>query len=149
MSLKENLMKHCWDFVTKKEQDLIQISQALQESLNAETKSSAGDKHETGRAMVQLEQEKLGKQLFELNQMKQILQKVGLAETKDKIRLGSWVKTNYNQFFIAISAGFLNSSEGKVFCISAASPIGQLLLGKQKGETFNLNGKQIKILEVN
>ncbi len=142
-------MKHCWKFVTKKEQGINKISQALQESLNAETKSSAGDKHETGRAMVQLEQEKLGKQLFELNQMKQILQRVDSVETTDKIRLGSWVKTDENQFFVAISAGYLDVPTGKVFCISAASPVGQLLLGKQKGDSFELNIKQIKILEVN
>ena len=36
-----------------------------QNGLQSESKSSAGDKHETGRAMLQLEAEKLGKQLQE------------------------------------------------------------------------------------
>ncbi len=39
-------------------------------ALFSETKSSAGDKHETGRAMLQLEMEKTSQQLAVINQMK-------------------------------------------------------------------------------
>lgn len=35
----------------------------IKEALFQDSKSTAGDKHETSRAMAQLEQEKLGKQL--------------------------------------------------------------------------------------
>ena len=65
-ALKKQVFDHCWDTVLKQEKSLLNRQQLLRESLESEQKSSAGDKHETGRAMVQLEQEKLGKQLHKL-----------------------------------------------------------------------------------
>ena len=50
--------------------------QSNQEALDSESKSSAGDKHETGRAMLQLEMEKAGQQLQEVEKMKLILEKI-------------------------------------------------------------------------
>ena len=52
----------------------------LQKSLTNETKSSAGDKHETGRAMAQLEQEKLSKALSQMMQLRNALSKVNPNE---------------------------------------------------------------------
>ena len=117
-------------------------------SLTSETKSSAGDKHETGRAMLQLEREKLGQQLAEAEKMRQTLSKVPLASKPDHIGLGSWVETSAAQYFLSISAGEYKEKQDSVYCISAATPIGQLLLGKSLGETITFNGKDIKILKV-
>ncbi|MWD30855.1 3-oxoacyl-ACP synthase, partial [Aquicoccus sp. SCR17] len=72
MQKKEQLLKFCWDYVDTRTERLKKSAAALQESLNSETKSSAGDKHETGRAMVQLEQEKLAQQLVELDRLKEV-----------------------------------------------------------------------------
>ena len=38
----------------------------IKEALFEEIKSSVGDKHETGRAMLQLEREKVGNQFYEV-----------------------------------------------------------------------------------
>lgn len=123
-------------------------SAELQESLGSETKSSAGDKHETGRAMVQLEQEKLGKQLVELDKTKAILQKVDVAKNADKIVLGSLVKTSGADYFIAVSTGVYTNEGTSIFCISPGAPIAQLLLGKEKGDKIVFNGKEIEVLDV-
>ena len=53
-----------------------QLQHLLNDALEAtagDTKSSAGDKHETSRAMAQLEQEKIGAQLGELSKLQEIL----------------------------------------------------------------------------
>ena len=61
--LKKSLFQHCLDHLNKNlvlyEKRKLEILAALE----SESKSSAGDKHETGRAMVQLEREKLGEQI--------------------------------------------------------------------------------------
>ncbi len=44
------------------------LNDALDSTAN-ETKSTAGDKHETGRAMAQLEQEKIGSQIAEITKL--------------------------------------------------------------------------------
>lgn len=146
--MKEQLLMFCWKHINDRTERLYQRRVSLQESLNSETKSSAGDKHETGRAMVQLEQEKLGKQLLELEKTKMVLQKVDIKKVPKKISLGSLIKTTSANYFIAVSAGIFNSTDLSVFCISAGSPIGKLLLGKQQGDLFSFNGKENSILEV-
>lgn len=146
--MKKDLLEFCWKQVDERTTRLKKQSDELQESLGSETKSSAGDKHETGRAMVQLEQEKLGQQLQELEATRSILKKINIEKPSDKIRLGSLVKTSMANYFIAISAGTFNCDDEVVYCISASAPIAQLLLGKEKGENFAFNGKEQSILEV-
>lgn len=60
MSLKEELYELCVDFVDSRLSTIQQTIESNQKALTSETKSSAGDKHETGRAMLQLEMEKAG-----------------------------------------------------------------------------------------
>lgn len=120
----------------------------LQESLGSETKSSAGDKHETGRAMVQLEQEKLGQQLQELETTRSVLNKINIDAPPNKVRLGSLVKTSMASYFVAISAGAFKYGDGVVYCISASAPIAKLLIGKEKGDNFVFNGTPQTILDV-
>ena len=72
--IKGELLAYCKQFVTDKLQNLNNRIQEVNHALLSETKSTAGDKHETGRAMVQLEREKLGSQLAELEKMENLLE---------------------------------------------------------------------------
>lgn len=146
--IKEQLLKFCWDYVGEKSQRLKNSHADLQESLDSETKNSTGDKHETGRAMVQLEQEKLAQQFTELEKTKNILQRVDIRIKSGTIGLGSLVRTNAADYFIAISAGVFKQEGKPIYCISQEAPIAQLLMGKKKGEIFVFNGNSHTVLEV-
>lgn len=149
MDVKEAARQYCWDYLTQKRTILQERRAALQESLQMETKSSAGDKHETGRAMVQLEQEKLAKQLLELDNMARVLDQVGIDSNSKKVGLGNLVRTNTAIYFIAISAGAVEIENTEtVFCVSARSPIAQAMLGKEEGFEFVFNGAKQRVLEV-
>ena len=91
------------------------IIASCKQDLNSETKSSAGDKHETGRAMLQLEMEKAGKQWVEVQQTQVLLSKVSIQPTKGPVRLGSLVHTSNGVFFLAVSIGKLDI-DGGAFC---------------------------------
>ena len=56
--------------------------QAAQASANEESKSSAGDKHETSKAMMQLEIEKLGTQLKEAEELSADFEKINFNKSK-------------------------------------------------------------------
>ena len=148
MVIKEQLLKFCWDYVGEKSQRLKNSHADLQESLDSETKNSTGDKHETGRAMVQLEQEKLAQQFMELEKIKNILQRVDVRKRTETIGLGSLAKTTAADYFIAISAGAFKQEGKPIYCVSQEAPIAQLLMGKKKGETFVFNGNSHTVLEV-
>lgn len=149
MELKEILLDFCWAHVNIKKDLLSKRSISLQESLNSETKSSAGDKHETGRAMVQLEQEKLGQQQVVLDQMQRVLQQINIESQNQKVGLGNLVKTTLGTYFIAIGAGVFKMENGEmVYCISANSPIAQLVMGKMPGASYVFRGNTHKILKI-
>lgn len=117
-------------------------------ALASETKSSAGDKHETGRAMLELEREKLGQQLVDAEKTMQLLHTVDIFSKKRTACLGSLVKTTGANYFLAISAGEYMSDPEKYYCISLNTPIGIMLLGKSVGDTIMFNNNEIEILEI-
>ena len=148
VDLKESLYQFCLSFVQERNARINSQINGIQEALGSETKSSAGDKHETGRAMLQLEREKLGQQLSEAEHMGRILGKVDISSKKTMASLGSLVKTTTANYFLAISAGEYKSGNGKNYCISLNTPIGIMLLGKTVGDTISFNGERIKILDI-
>ncbi len=148
MNVKQQLSEFCQEYVNGRTLRIQDSIKRIQESLNAETKSSAGDKHETGRAMLQLEREKLGQQLLEVERMAIILSRISVAIKTNAVVLGSWVKTSKRDYFLAISAGAFEGTPKPIYCISRATPIGKLLLGKSIGDVVDFNGEKIRISEI-
>lgn len=148
MTTKQELYDFCRAFVEDRIARIQNNIKGIQESLTSETKSSAGDKHETGRAMLQLEREKLGHQLAEAEKMKQTLAKVVLKDHLEVAQLGSLVKTSKADYFLAISAGEYKMEGQPVFCISIQTPIAQLLIGKSKQDIVMFNGSEITIIDI-
>lgn len=148
MSIKETLFKACETFVNERLQNVKQTISSNQNALQSETKSSAGDKHETGRAMLQLEMEKASQQLAGIAAMKAVLNKIDIAKQNNIAHLGSIIYTEKATYFLAISAGQIKVENTVYFAVSISSPIGKILLGKQKNENVVFNGNTIRILKI-
>ena len=148
MNLKQQLYQYCWTFIEDRFKTIQNNIEEIQKALNSETKSSAGDKHETGRAMLQLEREKLGLQLAEINKIKKALSRVNLDNTSNVITLGSIVFTNKLNYFISISAGKLVVDNEVFYAISANTPMGKLLIGKTAGDVIGFNKNTIEIKKI-
>ena len=147
VDLKKALYNSCVEFIEQREGTINQIINSNQSALTSETKSSAGDKHETGRAMLQLEMEKASQQLEGIHEMKLVLSKTKFDNTSEVVKLGSVVCTDQANYFLAISAGRLNVSNKIYYAVSSSSPIGKLMLGKKTGDVFVFR-KPIIIQEV-
>ena len=147
-NLKTELYLKCQVFVDARLKAIQNTIDEIQMSLTSETKSSAGDKHETGRAMLQLEREKAGQQLAEIQKLNQLLSKIDVSKTTSNIGLGSVVYTTQANYFIAISAGEINSSDQSFYAISANTPIAKLLLGKQVGDQIEFRSKCFEIITI-
>jgi transcription elongation GreA/GreB family factor len=145
---KPLLLAHCIELVDASIADIRkQMSELVTEAQN-DSKSTAGDKHETARAMMQLAQEQLGKQLQEAEYKRNTLSRLDVRSTQRLIAEGSLVTTSDNTLFIATPLGKIQFNEKDVFVISAQSPLGKLLLGKSAGETVSFNQRSITILDV-
>jgi len=147
-SLKEELYNQCLDYVNKRMEAAQQAINEAQKASNDDTKSSAGDKYETGRAMMQQETDRNMVQLNEANKLKVALTQISPAVLSEKAEAGSLVITGDGKFYIAVSAGILTVNKENYFAISPASPIGLRLKGLKAGDEFTLNGKlyQLKMV---
>ncbi|MGZ3925882.1 MAG: 3-oxoacyl-ACP synthase [Mucilaginibacter sp.] len=122
-----------------------QAIEATQQAANEETKSSAGDKYETGRAMMQQESDRNKAQLTEANKLMIALNHVPLNSISKTAETGSLIVTDNGRFYMAISAGTLVVNNESYFAVSPASPIGLKLKGQKAGDEFELNGKYYRI----
>lgn len=112
-----------------------------------DTKSSMGDKYETGREMLQQEINNLQIQLNEVLKQQDFLKTI-LVKPFDKSEKGAVVKTEKGLFFISVSLGEITFENQKTICISPESPLAKAMNGKQKGEIFSLNNMSQKIIEI-
>lgn len=146
--LKEELYRFCTDFVSKREAEIKKVIAEARDAANNETKSSAGDKYETGREVMQQEINLNLGRLSELGQLRATLEHITPAQTGTTALPGAVVYTNNGNFYMAIGAGKITVDGTSFFSISAASPIGSKLLGKEAGYSFDLNGKKFVIEKV-
>lgn len=124
------------------------ILEDLHLSGSRDAKSSAGDKHETGVAMAQLEQEKLRYQIHEFQKMEEIVQKINPSKSNSKIHLGSLVQTDKGWFYISVGLGSLTFKEQVIFAINPEAPFGNALIAKEKGDSIHFNGVESEIIQV-
>lgn len=118
------------------------------ESAANETKSTAGDKHDTSRSMMQLEQEKMGKQLNELNSLKGLCDRIDTNSVSEIAGLGSIVYSNHGNFYLSVSVQAVIIDGINYMPLSMQSPLGRILSGQKKGYKFELNSKQYEITKV-
>lgn len=148
MTLKDKLYQQCQFFLNKRFEAIQNNISDIQNSLESETKSSAGDKHETARAMLQIDREKAGHQLADIEKQQEILNKINLNSTFQNIAFGSLVYTTQFNYFIAISAGEIAIENKKYYAISSGTPIAQLLLSKQVGDSIQFRDSKFTITEI-
>ena len=148
MELKQKLYMQCVQFCNNRLDTIRNSIEEIQESLTTETKSSAGDKHETGRAMLQLEREKAGNQLAETQKLQELLSKIDISKASKMVSLGSLVFTTQANYFIAISAGEIVVENEKYFAISPNTAIGKLLIGKEVGDVMTFRENEFKVVAV-
>ncbi|HAF34242.1 MAG TPA: 3-oxoacyl-ACP synthase [Sphingobacterium sp.] len=124
--------------------------ETARDSSNDDTKSSAGDKYETSREMIQQDINRYQKQLVEANKdLQQLISIESLSnDVIDVVRLGTLVQTNVGLYLIATSIGAVKIVTNNIFVISSASPIGQLLIGKKIGDSFVFNNVNQKVIAI-
>ncbi len=114
---------------------------------NNDTKSSMGDKYETGREMLQQEINNLQRQLNETLNQQALLQKVN-ADSSEKVQSGALIETDRGLFYIAASVGEVIVDNRKVMTVSAESPLAKAMAGLTGGQKFSLNNTPQAIKQI-
>jgi hypothetical protein len=148
IELKKQLHNLCLDYVQKRIDAATLAINEAQKASNDDTKSSAGDKYETGREMMQQETNRNLAQLSEANKLKIALNHVPSNSVMSTADQGSIVITDKANFYIAVGAGTLSVNNLNYFAVSPYSPIGLKLKGLKAGNEFNLNEKNYLVKQV-
>lgn len=137
---KSNIIEAILLQLQEKLNELSDYSDDLKNALESEGKSTAGDKHDTGRAMIHLEQEKLQNQLKEIKgQIQRIKSMEQNKNNSSEIEYGSFVETTGPQFLMGIGLGKVMVKQKPVFCIGMETPIGKKLKGLKVKDSFKFN----------
>lgn len=112
-----------------------------------DTKSSMGDKYETGREMLQQEINNLQIQLNEILKQQDFLKTI-LPKSSDKAEKGAIIKTEKGLFFVSVSLGEIQYENQKIICISPESPLAKAMFAKKKNEVFMINTINQTILNI-
>ncbi len=121
---------------------------SAKESRNNDTKSSAGDKFETGREMMQIEIEKNEVLLILTAKQRKELARIDISEKFSKVTFGSLVETDKGTYFISIGIGKIQIDKQACYAISLASPIGGLLKDKVMGDEVRFQERRFRILDI-
>lgn len=120
----------------------------LKESSATETKSSAGDKFETSREMMQQEIDKAELHFSKLSQQLLQLKSMTPEERPGAIDNGSFVITNRGSFYISAALGKIKFENEFFFAISIESPMARALRDKLKGDKVFVSGRDVIVEDV-
>lgn len=141
MSLKTRLHQHLFTALESRKSELqLQRSQISVESTES-GKGSAGDKHEVGIAMAQIEIGKLDQQIAIAQQQLEFLQKINPNLHADHIAAGSLFEIDHNWYYCAVPFGQIQLETTTFFCMSPEAPLFKALKGKKESEQAVFNGK--------
>lgn len=116
-----------------------------QESANTESKSSMGDKYETGRAMAQLDRDMYAGRYHQIIQDLSLLERLEKTTASGQVQPGSLVGASFGKILIAVSLGVVEAGDERILVVSVQSPLGRSLLGKIAGDSFVFQGKERKV----
>ena len=139
MTLKQKILAHYLSAVNDKLERLQKVLADLKESGTNETKSTAGDKHETALAMLQIEQANVRTQLQDVLAKKSALEKIDPTLSTKIIVNGSLINTNKCYLWISAALGKAVIENKQVIALSPQSPLGQKLMGLQPGARVMMN----------
>lgn len=146
--IKKSLYDACKIYLQEKIARSQKAIDEAQYAANNETKSSVGDKYETGRAMMQLEIEKYSRQLAEWLKMLQDLEQIDPEKACTQVTLGALVECSGANYYIAVAAGKILYDGKTYFAISPAAPIGELLMGKKIGDSVQFRAQILEIQHI-
>lgn len=147
-TFKAKVIDAVQELLREKITSLEQAMRDLQDSALQEGKSTAGDKHETGRAMIHIEQEKIAAQIHQQKEILYQFQRIDFHSVSTSVRSGSMIETNLGWFLIAGAIGKVSVDDKTIMVISPESPLGNKILNRQEGDGFEVGKTNYHILNI-
>ncbi len=146
--LKRKLHEICLGLAQEKIDVCNAVLQKIDEAKASDTKSSAGDKFETSREMLQGEEDRITNTLSNAIFLKKSLNQIDSEKASSIVEPGALVIGSQQSYYISVGLGKIELEDKKYWAISMASPIAKEIRGKAKGSTFKFNGTHHTIEDI-
>jgi len=147
-NVKSELIEYCISLLTDKVERINSIVKSLKDAQANETKSSAGDKFETSREMMQSEIDKLELQLSQLYNDQSLLKLHKNEDSQPLVKEGSMIHTDQGDFLISAGIGKVQMASKTYFVISKSAPIAKQIFGLKIGDEFTFNNTPYSIQNI-
>jgi len=147
MTTKQKLLQICNEYVDKRINDYKNEIQLIKDAIASNDQKDSDD-NDSGNGKLFNDLEKNMEHLNDATKTKEHLKLVKTNIESNEAVLGSIVKTDVMNFYIATSIGKIDLEAETYYAISFNSPIGQLLKNKTVGNVFEFNQKTYKIQEI-
>ena len=145
---KIDFLLHLKEIVSLRISEIDKDIKAAITDRNNDSKSTAGDKHETSRALAEIEINKLKLQMSMSQKSLELLNKIDASKKSQQVAFGAIVECQNANYFISIGLGKIEYQNQSIYCISLASDLGKTMATKQKGESFTFNTNTITIQDL-
>ncbi len=144
---KQAVIKHALTVIDAREEQLTNMILEINEQINQDGKSSAGDKFETGRERLTQE---LNAQQSRYNQLLQHKRKLIQlrGDALEQIKEGALSCINGNWYFIGPALGKILYNTIPIWFISTEAPIVKQMIQCKKGDSFIWNEREMLISEI-
>ncbi len=145
---KEIIHQQCLQILQSRLDAAFNAMAEAQEAANGEDKSSAGDKFETSRAMGHIDRNMYAMQAAQAKEEYLRLLKMNSQSVLSEVMSGALVTTNTTTMYVAVGLGNIKVDDKLIMVISPSAPIAQQMMGKKKGDTFEVNNKSFEIVSI-
>ena len=145
---KREVHLHCLNMLAEKIASLKQEIADAQQAASEDTKSSAGDKFETGREMIKQSINQLNQRLAQDHKLLAVLERINPETEKTEVGPGSLVETSEGWYYFSVSLGKVAWKKSSFFALSMAAPIGKALAGSKANDLVQFMKRDIRILSV-
>ena len=148
VSTKKEILIFCRQELEAKAHQIKEKLDELVSDAENDSKSSAGDKHETARAMMQLEQEKLITQFNEIDRQLEILATINPDNEMTTVRNGALIETDKGNIFVSIPLGKIRLKDSDYMVVSSVAPLVKVMMNAKKKDTVSFNGTNYLIKKI-
>jgi hypothetical protein len=121
---------------------------AIENEIANETKSSAGDKFETSREMMNQSRDRLQENAAIIVKHLKSINAINSNKKIESVIPGALIITNFGSFLFGPSIGTISFQNQTLFCLSITSPIGVSFANKIKGEQVEFRGRSYQIQKI-
>jgi hypothetical protein len=148
IAFKMQLKDKCINLIQERMNSLRKSMNDAQDLANEETKSSAGDKYETTRAMGHLEKDMYARQLVETGKEMASLMGIDCSIINTTVAPGSLLRCKSISYFVLAGIGKIDFNGELIYVISPNAPVAKSIIGKTKGDIVYINNVMQEIKEI-